>query len=821
MPKKRTTKKKKSTQSPFQKNQLPEGQAMEMAMQYHQMGDLQSAQAFYQQVLENDPNHSEALHLLGVIAAQIGNHQTAVELIQKAIKRNDTIPNFHNSLGNVLWSQGQLTEAENCYQRSLALNPYFTEAHNGLGNVLKEQGKWVEAAESYQRALRSNPNYAEAYYNLGNVRQAQGLLPEAIQCYQQALALSPNHIEAHYNLGISLMKQGNPAEAIVQFKEALALAPDEIEIHNHLGIALLGQGKASEAVQRFQRAIILKPEHSTTHYNLATALNKLGKFTEAIASYEKALHFNPDDASTHYNLAIALEQQGQITTAIDHYQQTIRLNPNHLEAHNNLGILFSEQGKFTEALACYQQALSLNPNYAEVHNHLAGVLLNQGELEQSLNHYRQALAIKPDFTTAHTALLLALHYVEGLEARKLFSEHQRFNEQHAKALKPSVARHLNDNSPHRKLKVGYVSPDFRQHPVAHFIEPVLRHHNRAEFEIFCYYTHAKIDAITQRLQQSVDHWINCVPLSDEVLAERIKQDQIDILIDLAGHTSDNRLLVFARKAAPVQVTYLGYPNTTGLTSIDYRITDHHRDPEGLADELSSETLIRMPESYYCYHPYENSPTIKNLPSLQNDFITFGSLNNYVKLNSKMRALWAEILQAVPDSKLRLKPSNQILNDPKSREAIEKQFMTLGIQPTQLIFEEMSPSPSHLNSYHQIDIALDSYPFNGGTTTCEALWMGVPVITLVGETHTARMGLSLLSTLGLSELIAYTPKEYVELAIKLANEKAYLQSLRKSLREKMQTSPLMDGPRYTHHLESAYRKMWEKWCASSYSISRLG
>ncbi|HEW97997.1 MAG: hypothetical protein DRR16_33585 [Candidatus Parabeggiatoa sp. nov. 3] len=813
MPKKRSTKKKKSTQIPYPKNQPPLNtlQALERAMQYHQAGDLQSAQALYHQVLQAEPNQSEAIHLLGVIAAQVGDNQTALDLIQKAIQINDSIPNFHNSLGNVLWSQGKFTEAANCYQRSLALNPHFTEAHNGLGNVLKEQGKWIDAADSYQRALCSNPNYAEAYYNLGNVRREQGLLPEAIICYQRALALEPNHFEAYYNWAIALMKQGKPAEAVLQFKNALALAPHDIEVHNHLGIALLEQGKPAEAVDRFQRAIALNPDNAEAHYNLGTAYDKRGKLTEAIASYQKALTINPNDAPTHYNLGIALHQQGHKTESIAHYQKAIALNPEHVEAHNNLGIILSEQGKLTEAIACYERALALNPNYAQVYNHLAGVLLNQGEIDQAITHYRRALALKPSFTTAHTGLLLALHYVEGLEPTTLFSEHQRFNEQHAKPLTPSSPRHLNDKHPQRRIKLGYVSPDFRQHPVAHFIEPVLAHHNHTQFEIFCYDNHGKTDKITQRLQQSVEHWINCVTLTDEALASLIKQDQIDILIDLAGHTNDNRLLVFARKPAPVQVTYLGYPNTTGLTTIDYRITDQYRDPEGLADELSTETLIRMPETYYCYRPYDDTPPVNDLPAHQNDAITFGTLNNYVKLNPKMLTLWAEILQAVPGSKLLLKPSNQILNDPSARQAIEKQFMTVDIQPTQLILEEITPSPSHLKSYHQLDIALDTYPFNGGTTTCEALWMGVPVITLVGQTHTARMGISLLSTLGLTELIAHSPKDYVELAIKLANDRAYLQNLRESLRDRMQTSPLMDGPSYTHHLETAYRKMWEKWC----------
>ncbi len=390
---KKKSKRKKTSQT---QDTLTIPQVMEMAMQYHQTGELQQAEALYRQVLQAEPNHSDALHLLGVIAAQVNNNEAAIELIQKAIQINDSVPNFYNSLGNVFWAMGKLSEAADCYQRSLVLDSALTEAHNGLGNVLKEQGKLLEAAESYQRALRSNPHYAEAYYNLGNVRREQGLLDEAVSGYQRAIHLNPNHVEAYYNWGIALIKQNKLPEAIACFKHALALEPNYVEVHNHLGIAFLEQGKLAEAVERFQQAIALNPEHAEAHYNLGTVLNKQGQVVKAIAAYRQALTLNPDHAEAHYNLCIALAEQEHIAEAIDCYQRAIALNTHHVEAHYNLALLLHEQGKLAEAIDAFQQAITLNPNYVKAHNNLGLVFVEQAQFDHAMACYERALAITPN-----------------------------------------------------------------------------------------------------------------------------------------------------------------------------------------------------------------------------------------------------------------------------------------------------------------------------------------------------------------------------------------------------------------------------------------
>jgi predicted O-linked N-acetylglucosamine transferase (SPINDLY family) len=481
-----------------------------------------------------------------------------------------------------------------------------------------------------------------------------------------------------------------------------------------------------------------------------------------------------------------------------------------VEVHNNLGGLLSIQNKFSEAIACYQQALTFAPNSAEIHNNLGIALKDKGLVEDAIAHYRRALEIKLS-TRIHSALLLTLQYSEDYDPVALFAEHQRFNKQHILPLTGAIKPYLTERNPWRQLKIGYLSQDFRRHSVVYFIEPLLAHHDHQQFEIFCYYNNTQNDAVTQRLQQYSDHWCNCVTLSDEALVGRICADQIDIMVDLMGHTS-NRMLVMAKKPAPVQVAYLGYSNTTGLSTIDYRITDGYAEPEGVADKFSSEVLVRMPDSYFCYRPADETylAPVGPLPALQNGYLTFGSFNIHAKLSPTILSLWAQVLHALPHSKLFIKAIS--LNELATRQALEDYFAKLGVTAERLILTGYASSmKDHLNMYHQVDIALDSYPYNGATTTCETLWMGVPVVTLVGETPASRMGLSILATVGLTELIAQTKEEYVNICLKLAGERTYLQQLRAGMRYRLQSSPLMAASAFTRHLESVYRKMWVNWC----------
>ena len=720
---------------------LTYSQALQLAFQYHQAGNLSQAEEIYRQLLPMTPQPSELLHLLGVIAAQRQQFAEAVELINQAIALDNTVANFYSSLGGALSGQGQWAEALANFNQALTLDPNHLEAHYNLGNLLRHQQQWAPAAEHYRQYLALNPHDATVHHYLGSILLSQGQINAAVKCYQQALALTPNDVEINHSLGY--------------------------------------------------------------------ALAELGKFSKAVDYYQRALALAPNNAQTHKNLGDVFRVQGRLKPAIAAYQQVLTLNPNDAGTYNNLGIVYSHMGQWSKALTCFQKALQLAPDSPGAQGNLANTLLYQGLIPQAIAHYQQILAKQPHALT-YSNLLLAFQYQAEIDLTTLFSAHQQFNQQYVTPLAVTIQPHLNTRHQQRQLRIGYISSDFRNHSVAYFIEPVLAQHDREQFEIVCYYSGTTTDKVTQRLQKLADQWINCAGWSDEVLAEAIRQAAIDILVDLGGHTNQNRLLIFARKPAPIQITYLGYPSTTGLTVIDYRITDNYVDPEDKAELLNTERLLRMPQSYFCYRPDDDSPPVNPLPVLKKKPITFGSFNNYAKLNASILAIWAQVLQQVPTAKLLLKARS--LNDPDTRQRLKQELIALGIDSGRLILVNYADSTSaHLSYYHQVDIALDSYPYNGATTTCEALWMGVPVVTLVGERHASRMGLSILSAIGLTELIAYTPANYVDICVKLANDIDYLQQLRASLRHKLQASPLLDNKNFTRHLEVAYRQVWQQWC----------
>jgi protein O-GlcNAc transferase len=470
------------------------------------------------------------------------------------------------------------------------------------------------------------------------------------------------------------------------------------------------------------------------------------------------------------------------------------------------------RGRLEEAVTYLKRALQIDPAFSWTYYNLGTALSDQGLLSQGELFYRRALQIKPDLSVAYSSILLLMNYSTYYTAHSVFSEHLGFENQFAKHLYPSSLHYANDPSPSRRLKIGYVSPDFRRHSVNYFIEPALAYHNHEHFEVFCYSDVLRPDTVTERLQRYTDQWRNIAGKPDERVAELIWKDGIDILVDLAGHTGYNRMLTFARKPAPVQISYLGYPNTTGLSAVDYRFVDAYTDPPGLTDPFYTEKLMRMPESFLCYLPDDDSPPVGDLPALKSGHITFGSFNIFQKVSHETIALWAEILKKLPDSYLIMKSPS--FYDQTTRNYATSRFLIRGIAPERIELRARMPSfREHLDLYNRVDIGLDTYPYNGTTTTCEALWMGVPVVTLAGNTHASRVGTSLLSNIGLPELVAKTTEEYISIAVTLAKDFGRLQSLREHLRHRMTYSPLCDAKRFTTNLEMCYRKIWEIWCKS--------
>lgn len=589
------------------------------------------------------------------------------------------------------------------------------------------------------------------------------------------------------------------------YRQILKAAPKQPDAVHLLGVLALQSGRFAEAVEQIQLAIAYNPKAAPFHNNLGTALQRQGKLAEAVLSHQRALSLQPDFVDAHFNLATVLMNQGRLVEAIPGYQRAVSLKPDYVDAHNNLGNVFRELGKLDEAIQCYQQALRYKPNFAQAWNNMGNALKDQGELDAAIAAFRRALESKPDYVTAHSNLVYALSFSPNYSASAIYDEHVRWNQQHAISLSKDVPPHSNDRNPQRRLRVGYVSPDFCNHSVGRFLTPLLANHDHQNFEIFCYSSVSRPDDTTRRFQSQADTWRNVGGLNDEELANLIRQDQIDILVDLTMHMAQNRLLVFARRPAPVQVTYLAYCGTTGLTAMDYRLTDPYLDPPDSSDQYYSEESIRLPESYWCY-PVVDAPEVKPVPALQTGYVTFGCLNNFAKVTTPTLEAWIRLLEEVPNSKL-------VLHGKEGRHRVRVQdyFRAQQIAEERLKFIEFLPVNKYLEVYEQIDIALDPFPYGGGTTTCDALWMGVPVVTLSGQTAVGRGGRSILLNAGLPELVADSTEDYVHIALELAGDLPRLSGIRSMLRERIRNSPLMDAPRFTRGLEAACRDMWQRWC----------
>ncbi len=713
-------------------------EALALAIQHHQAGRLPAAEQIYRQILLVEPYHADALHMLGVIAAQVGKPEIAVDLFRRAIRVNGSSAPFHTDLGNALKEQGKLDQAVACYRYAIKLKPDYAEAHNNLGNALKDQEKPDEAIASYRKAMKLNADYVDPHYNLGVVFQDQGKLDDAIACYRRAL----------------------------------------------------------------QR----KPDHAVAHNNLGSIFRKLGRFEEAIASYRRAVELQPNYAVAHYNLGGTLRDQGKLDEAAACCRRAIELKPDFAEAHNVLGNVLRDQGKLDEAADCCRRAVELNPDLAEAHNILGNVLRDQGKLDESIACYRRALELDPDSVVAHNNLVFTLQYCTGVTPSSLAEAHAEFDRRHAAPLRGLIVPFENLAERRGRLRLGFVSPDLKRHPVGYFLIGVLENLSRETCETVCYSDRVAKDDLTRRFQAAASQWRDVFGISDQRLAEQIRADRIDILFDLAGHTSHNRLLVFARRPAPVQITWAGYVGTTGLSAMDYLLADRYEVPPG-AEHHYREQVLRMPDGYVCYEPPDYAPPVTRLPALDGNAVTFACFNNPAKITPQAIEVWAKILHRLPQSRLVLKFKGWNLNSVAGR--FTELFAAQAIDPARLELLGPSPHDQYLAEYQRIDLALDPFPYSGGLTTCEALWMGVPVVTCPGETFAGRHSLSHLSNVGLTETIARDLDEYVELAVSLAGDLPRLAELRAGLRERMAASPLCDGKRFANNLASLLHGVWQR------------
>jgi len=645
--------------------------------------------------------------------------------------------------------------------------------------------------------------------------------PRAESLYKRVIALGVVDADVYNHLATLYDRQGiESGDACELLRKAFAMAPDRQSIRDNYVAALarriaflVGQRRFREALPLLQEKAAIETQSPRSQREAGRCLARLGEFRAALGYFTDAINLDPNEADYYNDFGLACYELGLLAEARGAFQQVLNLRPESVLAYVHLGALANLTGLPAVAVNMLQRALSIDSQCAEAHSNLALLLRDQGLPKQSRTHYVRAMELKPESTAIFSNYLLSLNDDPCADPAWVAEEHKRFQSLVGGEVNRPLVR---DPDASRKLRIGYLSPDFRQHSVAHFILPVLVAHDKTKVDVTGYATSNHDDAMTDLIRAACDHWRGAHRMSDEDLTALIAQDEIDILVELSGHASDNRLPMLARRAAPVQMTYLGYPNTTGLAEMDYRITDEIADPPGLTESWHTEKLVRIRGGFLAYRApdWAREMVVVPLPVEHTGCVTFGSFNNLAKVNEMVLETWASILAGVPESALLIKANG--LKDDRVQARLRGVFRAHGVDADKrvIMLGHERSSVDHLSLYNRVDLALDTFPYNGTTTTCEALWMGTPVVTLIGKSHAGRVGASLLARIGLADLICETRDTYVERAVALGSNRAKLKALRTGLRERLAASPLMDGKRLAGELESAFARIWRDYCENS-------
>lgn len=741
---------------------------LERALSFQGSGRLKKAVESFQEILTIDPNQPDALYHLGGMAHGNGQFEMAIQLLVKSLQTNSNNVLALNALAGVLKDQQRFPEAMEFYQAALAISPNEAYLHSNLGLVLNEMQRHDEAMICYQRALELNPKWHVAHSNMGVIFQNRGEWKKALECYERTLAVNSKSSVALTNTGSILNEQGRYSEAVKYHVAALKNAPDSDLIHNNLGVAL----------------------------------QKMGRLQESIDSYQRALKYNPKSYLALRNLGSAFWELHQADSAVGCLRKALEIKPDCFMTWNSLGAVLKEQGFVVEGIACFHKALEFQPDAAivpQIYRNLGGGYFAEGRSEESVAWFRKALELIPDSAATFSDLLLVLNHLQ-LSPEAVLAEHLQFGEKFNSLREPIPFSNSLDRE--RRLRVGFVSADLRHHAVAYFIEPVFTTYPKSQFEIFCYSNFPKDDAVSERLKAKVDSWCNVASLSDDELSARIRKDEIDILVDLSGHTARNRLPVFARKPAPIQVSMIGYMQTTGLAAMDYRITDELLDPIGISDHLSTEKLIRLSAGGSPFQAPQNCPEVNELPAIKNGYVTFASFNKLSKITPEVFETWARLLKAVPNSRLMVASVTCDL--------VARTMAAHGIEADRLELHQPMPMKDYLELHHRVDFYLDTFPYTGGTTSLIAAWMGIPFISLEGSTTISRSGAGVLKIVGLNELIATDPDDYVRKAVEAVQDLSRLAEWRGVMRSRL-AAYAGDGSIFTKELGIEFRKMWSDWC----------
>ena len=673
---------------------------------------------------------------------------------------------------------------------------------------LLQQNKLAEARPLFEAVCQRDKLDLESWLALGVVLGRLDQVDKSVKCFEHILKINPKHIDARKKLATLLMHAERYQEAAIEYEEIFKLEPDTLENHQALGYIYQQLKRDKEAKEQYLAALSRNGNDLFTNIQLGLLWLSEDDARQALTYFEKCIAIDPHNPVAHNNRGLALLKLERFDDAITAFEEAIKYGPSERYLYLvHIGLAHRQANRYLQAVKYYQAALEHKPGSMEALKNLPSVLIATGQIKEAIAVYDEILAHEKSNYNFSSKRLFSLNYLPNVSPEELYKEHAEWGKRIAQEKLQRYTFEMPRDA-QKKLRIGYVSPDFREHSVTYFIEPILRQHNKEQFSLFCYANLKKKDAVTQRLQSYVDGWRDIPAMSDAEVATQIHNDEIDILVDLSGHTDDSRLLVFAHKPAPIQISYLGYPNTTGLSTIDYRITDHYADPDG-EEQFHTEKLLRLAPSFLCYQPPQDAPDVAELPYDNNHYITFGSFNNLSKVNERVITLWVELLQRIPTARLCLK--NMAFKDPDVIADYIEKFTSQGISAERLEFIGwVTVKNSHLELYNRIDICLDTFPYNGTTTTCESLWMGVPVITLLGDRHAGRVGYSLLANTGLAQLVAEDEAAYLDNAVELATQIDSLRTLRKGLRDQLRHSPLLDGASFTRNLEKSLHLCWQSW-----------
>ena len=841
--------------------EVPHDTELQQAIAEHQAGRFAEAEAQYLSILQAQPYHAIANHNLGLLAGQLGQHAAGLPYLRKALSVAPDEGQFWLSYANGLLQAGQPEEAldivDTAISRGLdndaaqtlrqkaqaalalaALAPSQQEIDDIV--ALYQSGAYAQLETASRQLLQKFPDSPFAWSVLGTALQVQG--KDALAVLRKTAELAPDDAQAHGNLGNALQADGQLEPAMDSYLRALELDPDFAEAHNNLGSVLQCQGRLDEACDSYRKAIAIKTDYTKALFNLGNVLTALKEYAQAADSYRAASVLQADDAEIQNSLGNALRLDLRYDDAIACYEKAIELKPDYSDAHYNLGTTLIAAHRNVEAVASLRHALELEPKNEELHFYLGNALRNTGKPDEAIASFRHALTLRehfiaaeinlcamlqthgplseaiesgyrarnfnPEHPSGHTGLLFCLSHSADISAAELFDEHIRFGKQFELPDLANWPRHGNGRDPQRTLRVGFVSGDFNQHVVANFVVPVISNLAKSpHLSLYGYYSNTLDDVTTTRLRGYLTHWTDIVKMSDREAADAILKDEIDILIDLSGHTAHNRLPVFALKPAPVQASWIGYPGTTGLRAMDYYIADRYFTPPDVVGAYMTEKLALLP-ACLPFLPSALSPRLEKAPALSNGYITFGSFNRLSKLNRKVIARWARLLHALPTSRMLL----AAMQKDSDSETLQQWFSEEGISLDRLDFHQRMGLDKFLALHHQIDVSLDTAPYTGGTTTMHALWMGVPTLTLAGDTVASRAGACILEHVGLGSFIATDDEDFVRKGTFLSHNIVQLAALRATMRQRLEASAIGKPALIADGLEQALRTMWQRWCA---------